>query len=146
MRKAVKRDVQNKGESSAPRKTSNLPWSLISAALLLMGSAYLALEQSPRPDPSRPALPFLSWDWWAYPLEINAEARLPYVTGALTSVGSEAKGEEVVVGGQNGLLLRSVDAGRVWERLALADSLRRVHLPISARLGNRQGNKGAAKK
>jgi hypothetical protein len=140
MEPPANRDVKKKSAGNPAPRASAFPWSLVVAALLLAGSALMALRQPPRPEASG-VLPFLSWDWWAYPLEINAESRLPYLTGAMTSAAFDPEGPGLLLGGQGGLLLNSWDRGRTWERVVLPDSLRRVHLPVSAlEHGRRQRN------
>lgn len=95
---------------------------LILAALVFGVSTWWALTRFSRPDPFQsPA--FLSWSWWSHPLEINAPARLPVVSGTLTSLAVSPEGKVAYVGGQQGLLLRYRASSQEWERLLLPDSL-----------------------
>ena len=95
---------------------------LILAALLFLASTWWALTRFSRPDPFRkPAL--LSWAWWTHPLEVNAPARLPVVSGTLTSAAVSDEGAVAYVAGQQGLLLRYKASSQVWERLVVPDSL-----------------------
>lgn len=95
---------------------------LVLAALVFAVSTWWALTRFSRPDPFQsPA--FLSWSWWNHPLEINAPARLPVVSGTLTSLAVPPDGEVAYLAGQQGLLLRYRASSQEWERLILPDSL-----------------------
>lgn len=95
---------------------------LILAGLLFSASTWWALTRFSRPDPFRKPV-FLSWAWWTHPLEVNAPARLPVVSGTLTSIAVTEDGAGAYVAGQQGLLLRYKASSQEWERLAVPDSL-----------------------
>jgi hypothetical protein len=95
---------------------------LVVATLLFAMSTWWALTRFNRPDPFAAPKVF-SLSWWLHPLEINAPARLPIVTGTLTSFATGANGDEVYVAGQQGMLLRYRRSSQVWARVAIPDSL-----------------------
>ena len=95
---------------------------LLTAALLFASSTWWALTRFNRPDPFSPPRVF-SLSWWLHPLEINAPARLPIVSGTLTSFAVGGNGNEVYAAGQQGMLLRYQRSSQVWERIAIPDSL-----------------------
>src|SRR5947209_4213764 len=65
------------------------------ALLVVIGSALLAFQQRPRPNAWRSPTPFADRDWWLYPAEENAPARLPVVDGTLRAVWCDAAGGRV---------------------------------------------------
>jgi len=92
------------------------------ATLLFALSTWWALTRFNRPDPfSSPRV--FSLSWWLHPLEINAPARLPIVSGTLTSFAVGGNGDEVYAAGQQGMLLRYKRSSQVWERMMIPDSL-----------------------
>lgn len=106
---------------------------LILAGLLFAGSTWWALTRFSRPDPFQsPAL--LSWAWFLRPLEVNAPARLPVVSGTLTAIAVADDGSEAYVSGQQGTLLRYRRGSQEWERLNLPDSLGRPD-PVAKPVG-----------
>ena len=95
---------------------------LVLAGLLFAASTWWALTRFSRPDPFRkPSL--LSWSWWTHPLEVNAPARLPVVSGTLTSLAVADRGAAVYVAGQQGLLIRYRSSSQEWESLHIPESL-----------------------
>lgn len=101
---------------------------LVLAGLLFAGSTWWALTRFSRPDPFQSPSPF-SWAWFLRPLEVNAPARLPVVSGTLTSIAISEDGSEAFVAGQQGTLLRYHRGSQEWESLVLPDSLGRPRLP-----------------
>jgi len=89
---------------------------LISSVLIFILSTIIAFRQEPRPDAyTQPEFP--SSDWWKYPIEKNAFARLPVVSyGSLTDVFALPNSEKVWVAGQGGLIAYSDDGGKSWVR------------------------------
>jgi len=79
-------------------------------------STLIAFRQEPRPDAyTEPEFP--SADWWKYPIEKNAFARLPVVSyGALNDVFALPNSEKVWVAGDGGLIAHSDDGGKSWGR------------------------------
>lgn len=120
---AKARPFSGGGRSSAGgRIPLSVAGRLILAGLLFAGSTGWALTRFNRPDPFRsPAL--FSWSWWVRPLEINAPARLPVVSGTLTALAVGGNGREIFAAGQGGMLLRYSRSSQVWERIPLPDSL-----------------------
>jgi hypothetical protein len=100
---------------------------LILAALLFAGSTWWALTRFSRPDPFQ-SPPLLSWAWFLRPLEVNAPARLPVVSGTLTAIAASEDGAEAWVAGQQGTLLRYRRRSQEWESLTLPDSVGRPAL------------------
>jgi len=92
------------------------------AILLFASSTWWALTRFNRPDPFSPP-PVFSLSWWLHPLEINAPARLPIVSGTLTSFAVAGDGDVVYATGQQGMLLRYKRSSQVWERILIPDSL-----------------------
>src|SRR5687768_11769319 len=80
-------------------------WRIVLALGIFVFSTYWALNKENRPDPFE-SIRFLSWKWWTNPLEVNAPARLPMVSGTLTSMDISDNGYQVYVAGQAGLLVR----------------------------------------
>jgi hypothetical protein len=97
---------------------------LILAALLFVGSTWWALTRFSRPDPFRKPDLF-SWAWFVHPLEANAPARLPVVSGTLTTLAVVDGRKELLVAGQQGLVLRYKASNQQWENLSIPDSLGR---------------------
>lgn len=95
---------------------------LLLATLLFASSTWWALTRFNRPDPFSPPRVF-SLSWWLHPLEINAPARLPIVSGTLTSFAVAGDGDAVYATGQQGMLLRYKRSSQVWERILIPDSL-----------------------
>jgi len=89
---------------------------LISSVLIFIFSTLIAFRQEPRPDAyTQPEFP--SVDWWKYPIEKNAVARLPVVSyGKLNGVFALPNSEKVWVAGDGGLIAHSNDGGKTWER------------------------------
>jgi len=89
---------------------------LISSVLIFIISTIVAFRQEPRPDAyTQPEFP--SSDWWKYPIEKNAFARLPVVSyGNLNDVFALPNSEKVWVAGDGGLIAHSGDGGKTWTR------------------------------
>lgn len=95
---------------------------LVLAALLFVGSTWWALTRFSRPDPFRKPELF-SWAWFIHPLEVNAPARLPVVSGTLTSLAIAENGKDLLVAGQQGTVLLYRASSQQWENRSVPDSL-----------------------
>jgi photosystem II stability/assembly factor-like uncharacterized protein len=76
-------------------------------------SLYVAFGvQRVRPNPFGPRS---WWSWFVDPSEVNAEARLPAVTGAIYGIHVSDDGETIWLVGAERSVTRSRDAGRTWQ-------------------------------
>lgn len=122
------RETREAGTGITLRKA----WRPVLAVLLFAASTYFALTRENRPDPLVKHSVF-SWQWWLQPLEINAPARLPVVSGTLTSIAVKEDGSEAYLAGQKGMVLRYRSSSERWEKLTIPDSLGRPLTPLQAR-------------
>lgn len=92
-------------------------WVVAGSIALFSLLSWVALHQSPWPDPYRtPRL--LTWDGFWHPIELNAPQRLVSIDADLRAVWALAKTDHVWVAGSGGLVLHSSDAGKNWTKLA----------------------------
>jgi photosystem II stability/assembly factor-like uncharacterized protein len=96
------------------KRTSPALW-FTAAFVIFMVSRDAAYKQTPRPDPFQPAQ-FLSLDWWRYPLEKNASARLPSLSADLQAVFVLPEANALWAVGKGGMIIHSSDGGRTWEQ------------------------------
>ena len=94
-------------------------------AILFAVVAWFTINQAPRPN-TYAKTDFRSLDWWRYPLERNAELRLPQILGAMNDVFVLPETEKVWIAGGGGLILHSTDGGRQWQRQDLPGELTHV--------------------
>lgn len=92
---------------------------IVLSLLWLLAVSVVGVLQPPWPDPLA-APPFMTLDWWRYPVERNAPLRLPLIGGELRGLHVAADGRSLWVVGDRGLILHSDDAGAHWQRRALA--------------------------
>jgi hypothetical protein len=85
---------------------------LRSLAMLLVAFAVVLL-QSPRVDAYRSPT-IWSLDWWWYPWEYNAPARLPLIRGNLSGIALDSRRDVLWTYGPSMLLLQSSDGGKSW--------------------------------
>ncbi|HEX6898904.1 MAG TPA: YCF48-related protein [Thermoanaerobaculia bacterium] len=113
-------EAESDSKSSSGRSASLPRWFWFVAALLVFVlSTVVAFRQEPRPDAYRQANP-LQVDWWRYPIEFNADRRLPRVWADLNDVYSLKGTGHVWVVGNAGLVLHSENYGRHWTRRHLS--------------------------
>ena len=86
---------------------------LIAALVVFAAATIVALIQPPWHNSLQPPEK-LSTDWAIYPIERNAFARLPVITGSLEEVFVSPNGERIWAVGAGGLVLHSLDGGRTW--------------------------------
>ena len=85
------------------------------AAVLLGATTYVAFTQPPQPNALDPAA-FPSLEWWTYPIERDAFARLPVITGYIRDVYVDRDGQKIWAVGNGGLIVHSGDGGTTWAR------------------------------
>ena len=98
----------------APRKFSKGSYLWIATALVIaIAATFLAYNQRPYPYP----LQERSWsDWFLYPTEKNAFARLQYIPANLNDVFALPGTNKVWAVGDNGMIVHSDDGGLTWEQ------------------------------
>ncbi|MDM0003105.1 YCF48-related protein [Variovorax sp. J22P240] len=79
--------------------------------MLISATAWL---QAPNPRPLQAAEARSVWDWFRYPLETNASARLPSAPGALYGIHATADAKRVWAVGDAGTIVATADGGRTW--------------------------------
>jgi photosystem II stability/assembly factor-like uncharacterized protein len=85
----------------------------LTALAIAATSFALAFRQTIRPDPFRPAT---LAERLLYPMQANAFAQGQVIRSDLRTVFALPDGEHVWAAGSGGLLLRSTDGGRTWEK------------------------------
>lgn len=88
---------------------------LVLAAGVFAAASWLQARQELDPEPLKTRTP-AELAWWTYPLETNAAARLPIVTADLGDVFALEDGQHVWAVGDGGIILRTEDGGRTWQR------------------------------
>ena len=91
------------------------------ALLLIISASVFAILQSPPPDAFRRPRLLLSLNWWRYPLEWNAPARLPRIGVELNAVDDEGRSDEVWAVGNNGMVVGSAD-GITWDKKGIINT------------------------
>jgi photosystem II stability/assembly factor-like uncharacterized protein len=115
-----KADSDSKPSSGGSASRSRSFW-FVAALLVFLISSWIAFRQEPRPDAYRQANP-MQLDWWRYPVEFNADQRLPRLWADLNDVYALKGTGHVWVVGNAGLILHSEDYGRHWTRRYLKPS------------------------
>ncbi|WP_146161999.1 YCF48-related protein [Nitrosomonas oligotropha] len=88
-------------------------WLIGLATLLLLGSAWIAWQQPPKPDANRTTAP--GWiDTLQYPIEYNVFKRVTVINAGLQAVF--ALDQRVWAVGGRGLIVHSEDGGKSWQR------------------------------
>jgi len=95
------------------RRIHSTGWLIGMCLALFVGATYLALGQSPRSDPLKPAT---LKNKMLLPYEENAFMRLPAISGNLNDIFVTPKKGHIWGVGSGGLIIVSRDNGRSWER------------------------------
>ncbi|MGR8930231.1 MAG: YCF48-related protein [Gammaproteobacteria bacterium] len=92
----------------------------ILALFVAIAMTLFAWLQAPHPDAFRTEPAWISWDYWAYPIERNAFRRLPAIGANLNDIAVSADGAKLWVVGNQGTIVYSQDGGRSWEIARIA--------------------------
>lgn len=134
MSEAAEPSKPTRGRRAGPAELRRRGFLAASLCLLVLGT-WQAAVQPPGPDRLHSPAPFVSAEWWTTPIEQNALHQLPAVRGELASVCAVPDSGEVWACGTDGLILRSRDSGRSWDRVPLPSGVPRrdARKPASAK-------------
>ena len=104
---------------------------ILSALIIFAGSTYVAFTQKPRLDPFQ-EVNALELDYWRYPVERNAFARLQYIPSSLNDVFALPGTDKVWAVGYGGLIIHSDNAGITWQQQFARQSEQQPDQPAQA--------------